>query len=272
MSAETITPDSEHGPCRAAAAAAARLCAAGAVRPADRLVAAVLALRMGRVAGGCGAAMALIAWLLLGSIAMRGAGCVYNDIVDADLDRQVARTASRPMASGRVSRKAAWVWLLALCGVGLVVLLQLRWEAQLVALGQPGAGCRLSLHEADHLVAAGVARAGVHLGRAGRLDGLAGRQPGGSAGALCAARSSGAWATTRSTPCRIARTMRWSASSRPRCGWAGRCKPGVGAFYAAAIGLWAFAFWLLRGDWIALAGADPGGAASWLAGGHARCR
>ena len=76
-----------------------------------------------------------IAWLLLGSIAMRGAGCVYNDLVDADLDRQVARTAARPVASGRVSAKAAWAWLLLLCAAGLVVLLQLRWAAQLVAVG-----------------------------------------------------------------------------------------------------------------------------------------
>src|SRR4051812_44090596 len=76
----------------------------------------------------------LVAWLLLGSIAMRGAGCVYNDIVDADLDRQVARTAARPVASGRVSAAAAWAWLLGLCAVGLVVLLQMRWQAELVAL------------------------------------------------------------------------------------------------------------------------------------------
>ena len=76
----------------------------------------------------------LIAWLLLGAVAMRGAGCVYNDLVDADLDRQVARTAARPVASGRVSKRAAWLWLLLLCTVGLVVLLQLRGPAQLVAL------------------------------------------------------------------------------------------------------------------------------------------
>ena len=86
------------------------------------------------LAGGA-ARWDLIAWLLLGSIAMRGAGCVYNDLVDADLDRQVARTAARPVASGRVSVKAAWAWLLLLCAVGLVVLLQLRWQAQLVSLG-----------------------------------------------------------------------------------------------------------------------------------------
>src|SRR5690606_30439736 len=76
----------------------------------------------------------LLLWLLLGAVAMRGAGCVYNDLVDADLDRKVARTASRPVASGRVSARMAWAWLFVLCGVGLVVLFQLRFEAQLVAL------------------------------------------------------------------------------------------------------------------------------------------
>jgi 4-hydroxybenzoate polyprenyltransferase len=76
----------------------------------------------------------MIAWFLLGSIAMRGAGCVYNDIIDRDLDRQVARTRSRPLASGAVSLKAAWAWLLILCAVGLVVLVQLRLPAAIVAV------------------------------------------------------------------------------------------------------------------------------------------
>ena len=76
----------------------------------------------------------LILWLLIGSIAMRGAGCVFNDIVDRDLDRKVARTAARPLASGAVSLKVAWLWLLALCLIGLAVLLQLRLYAQVVAL------------------------------------------------------------------------------------------------------------------------------------------
>jgi 4-hydroxybenzoate polyprenyltransferase len=90
------------------------------------------------LSGGLIAQWQLALWMLLGAIAMRGAGCVYNDIVDRDLDAQVARTASRPLPSGAVSVKAAWVWLLVLCGVGLIVLLQLRWEAQLVALGSLG--------------------------------------------------------------------------------------------------------------------------------------
>lgn len=71
---------------------------------------------------------------LLGSIAMRSAGCVYNDIVDRDLDAQVARTASRPVASGAISVRSAWMFLLALSLVGLGVLLALPFAAQLVAL------------------------------------------------------------------------------------------------------------------------------------------
>ncbi len=76
----------------------------------------------------------LIAWFALGAIAMRGAGCVYNDIVDRDLDRKVTRTASRPLASGRVGLRAAWAWLGLLCLVGLVVLLQLNPTAAVTAL------------------------------------------------------------------------------------------------------------------------------------------
>jgi 4-hydroxybenzoate polyprenyltransferase len=76
----------------------------------------------------------LALWMLLGAIAMRGAGCVYNDIVDRDLDAQVARTRSRPIASGAVSLKAAWAWLGLLSAIGLIVLLQLRGLAQMVAL------------------------------------------------------------------------------------------------------------------------------------------
>ena len=87
------------------------------------------------LAGGAGERWPLILWLLLGSIAMRGAGCVFNDIVDRDLDRKVARTAARPLASGAMSVKTAWAWLLLLCLIGLVVLLQLRLYAQIVSLG-----------------------------------------------------------------------------------------------------------------------------------------
>ena len=87
------------------------------------------------LAGGAIERWDLLLWLLLGSIAMRGAGCVYNDIVDRDLDRQVERTRSRPLASGTVSLKAAWIWLAMLCLLGLFVWLQINLIAKLVALG-----------------------------------------------------------------------------------------------------------------------------------------
>ncbi len=76
----------------------------------------------------------LILWLALGAWAMRGAGCVYNDIVDRDLDRKVERTRLRPLASGRVSLREAWILLVAMSLIGLVVLLQLERTAQVVAL------------------------------------------------------------------------------------------------------------------------------------------
>jgi 4-hydroxybenzoate polyprenyltransferase len=86
------------------------------------------------LAGGLWTHWPLILWFLLGAIAMRGAGCVYNDIIDRDLDAKVARTASRPLASGAVSVRAAWIWLVSLCLIGLIVLLQMRLEAIMVAL------------------------------------------------------------------------------------------------------------------------------------------
>jgi 4-hydroxybenzoate polyprenyltransferase len=61
----------------------------------------------------------------VGAVAMRGAGCTYNDIVDRDFDRLVARTRLRPIASGAVGLKAAWAFLAAQCLVGLAVLLSL---------------------------------------------------------------------------------------------------------------------------------------------------
>ena len=61
---------------------------------------------------------------LVGAIAMRGAGCTYNDLVDENIDNQVERTRSRPLPSGKVTRKQAWLFLLLQALVGLAVLLQ----------------------------------------------------------------------------------------------------------------------------------------------------
>jgi 4-hydroxybenzoate polyprenyltransferase len=83
---------------------------------------------------GIGGRWDLIAWFALGAFAMRSAGCVYNDIVDRDLDRQVERTRLRPLASGRVSPRAAWILIAGLCLLGLVVLLQIGVTAAALAL------------------------------------------------------------------------------------------------------------------------------------------
>ncbi len=67
-------------------------------------------------------------WHLLlfavGTVAMRGAGCTWNDIVDRDIDARVERTRSRPLPSGQVSLRAAVAFLVLQALVGLAVLLQ----------------------------------------------------------------------------------------------------------------------------------------------------
>ncbi|MBB3974660.1 4-hydroxybenzoate octaprenyltransferase [Hansschlegelia beijingensis] len=73
-----------------------------------------------------------LALFAIGSVAMRGAGCAYNDLVDRDIDAQVARTRSRPLPSGQITPKAAAVFLGVLLLVGLAVLLALPPFAILV--------------------------------------------------------------------------------------------------------------------------------------------
>ena len=83
---------------------------------------------------GVGGRWDLFLWFGLGAFAMRSAGCVYNDIVDRDLDVRVERTRLRPLASRRVSLRSAWVLVGLLCLIGLIVLVQLKWTAALIAL------------------------------------------------------------------------------------------------------------------------------------------
>jgi 4-hydroxybenzoate polyprenyltransferase len=69
---------------------------------------------------------------LIGAIVMRGAGCTYNDIVDRDIDAQVARTRSRPLPSGQVTVRQAQMWLVVQALIGLAVLLQFNRFAIIV--------------------------------------------------------------------------------------------------------------------------------------------
>lgn len=208
---------------------------------------------------GAGWKLDLLAWLLLGAIAMRGAGCVYNDIVDADLDRQVARTASRPVASGRVSHRLAWGWLGSLCAVGLVVLFQLRPPAQLVALASLALVAaypfmkRLTWWPQAWLGL--VFTWGLPVGwtqlRADNWDALAAMYGGAVLWVV-------GYDTIYALQDREDDALVGIRSSALRLG--DKVRIGVGAFYAGAVALWGAAFWLYREDWVALLALAPAAA------------
>ena len=78
------------------------------------------------------------AWLFLGfavgACLMRAAGCAFNDIVDRDIDARVARTALRPIPSGRISVKQAWAFVIGCSLVSLLILLTLNVLAVLLGV------------------------------------------------------------------------------------------------------------------------------------------
>jgi 4-hydroxybenzoate polyprenyltransferase len=75
-------------------------------------------------ANGWGPNLWHVVLFLIGAIAMRGAGCTWNDLVDRDIDARIERTRSRPIPSGQVSVAAAYVFLVLQALIGLLVLLQ----------------------------------------------------------------------------------------------------------------------------------------------------
>jgi len=76
----------------------------------------------------------LLAKFLLGAALMRAAGCAYNDIVDRDIDARVARTADRPVASGRIGLGGAWAFVVACSLISLAVLLSLNMLSLLLGI------------------------------------------------------------------------------------------------------------------------------------------
>ena len=76
-----------------------------------------------------------LALFLLGSILMRSAGCIVNDILDKEFDKKVTRTKNRPLASGKISWQLAFVYALILCFCALLVLLNFNLFTILLALG-----------------------------------------------------------------------------------------------------------------------------------------
>jgi 4-hydroxybenzoate polyprenyltransferase len=71
---------------------------------------------------------------LLGSMLMRSAGCIVNDIVDKNFDKKVERTKNRPIASGKVSVKSAIIYSFVLCGLAFLVLINFNKFTILMAL------------------------------------------------------------------------------------------------------------------------------------------
>jgi 4-hydroxybenzoate polyprenyltransferase len=193
----------------------------------------------------------LLLWFGLGAFAMRSAGCVYNDIVDRELDRQVERTRLRPLASGRVSLRSAWLLIGLLSLVGLVVLLQLNPLAAAVAVASlaPVAAYpfmkRLNWWPQAWL---GIVFSWGALVGWPAVTGSLGWTP------LLLWFGSIAWVVGYDTLYAIQDieddALVGVKSSARRLG--DRAPLGIGLFYALALLLWGGAIWTVRPDWLAL--------------------
>jgi 4-hydroxybenzoate polyprenyltransferase len=208
------------------------------------------------LSGGLVSHWHLLLWMLLGAIAMRGAGCVYNDIADRDLDAQVERTRNRPLASGALSARAAWVWLVMLALIGLIVLMQLDHTAQIVALASLAPVAAYPFMKRITwwpqawlgLVFSWGALVGW-VAVTGKADGTMLFL---YAGSIC-------WVigydTIYALQDREDDALIGIRSSALRMG--ARVKAGVGLFYGAALLFWAGALWSVRPQFLALAALLP---------------
>ena len=70
----------------------------------------------------------------LGSVLMRSAGCIFNDIVDKDLDKKVKRTKQRPISAGKISVTNSFIYIIFLCLAALIILLQFNWLTIVIGL------------------------------------------------------------------------------------------------------------------------------------------
>jgi len=205
---------------------------------------------------GVGGRWDLFLWLALGAFAMRSAGCVYNDIVDRDLDVRVERTRLRPLASGRVSLIAAWVLAALLCLIGMAVLLQLNPIAQLVALAS------IALVAAYPFMKRITWWPQAWLGLVfswGALVGWPAVTGEIAPPALWLYAGSVAWVIGYDTLYAI-QDMEDDAlvgvkSSARRLG--SKASIGIAIFYLAAVLLWGAAVWTVRPDWLALVAIIP---------------
>jgi 4-hydroxybenzoate polyprenyltransferase len=205
---------------------------------------------------GVGGRLDLFLWLALGAFASRSAGCVYNDLVDRDLDRRVERTRLRPLASGRVSPSGAWSLIAILVAIALVVLAQLGRTAQIVSLVSiaPVAAYpfmkRITWWPQAWL---GLVFSWGALVGWPAVTGTLGWPP------LLLWFGSIAWVIGYDTLYAIQDieddALVGVKSSARRLG--AKAPLGIAIFYSIAIALWAAAIWSVRPDWLALVALVP---------------
>ncbi len=75
-----------------------------------------------------------LALFFLGSLLMRSAGCIVNDIVDKDFDKKVKRTKKRPLASGRITVKRSLIYVVILCLLAFIILIQFNFLTILLGM------------------------------------------------------------------------------------------------------------------------------------------
>ena len=81
-----------------------------------------------------GGVIQLLLAFAIGACLMRAAGCAFNDIADRDIDVKVARTAMRPVASGRIKVKQAWAFVIACSLISLMILLTMNWTTVMLGI------------------------------------------------------------------------------------------------------------------------------------------
>ena len=89
----------------------------------------------------------------LGSLLMRSAGCIVNDIVDKDIDKKVLRTKNRPLASDLISVKLAITYVVILCTLAFFILIQFNVLTIILGFVSMIFGVFLSFHEKNNLLA-----------------------------------------------------------------------------------------------------------------------
>jgi 4-hydroxybenzoate polyprenyltransferase len=205
---------------------------------------------------GVGDRWDLFLWLGLGAFAMRSAGCVYNDIVDRDLDVRVERTRLRPLASRRVSLTSAWLLIALLCLAGLIVLLQLNLTAAIVALVSIAPVAAYPFMK--RITWWPQAWLGIVFSW-GALVGWPAVTGSLSRTCLLLWFGSIAWVVGYDTLYAIQDVeddaLVGVKSSARRLG--DRAPVGIGIFYAIAVLLWGAAIWTVRPDWVALVALVP---------------